>query len=118
MRWLTFSSALLGLMVIGLGCTYVPHFAWCDYWDSPVGTKIGRHFTFSPPSKERALHELKDALPHLDITDHWKEKVAVTECEPMRLFQRDQCIQSVFAGLAFISFPFIYRSLKRKTPKS
>jgi len=116
MKWLTLTSVLLGFMVIGLGCTYVPYFAWCKYWDS--GTKIGRHFTFSPPSKEQALHELKDALPHLNITDHWKEKVAVTESEPMRLFQRDQCIQSIFAGVAFISFPFIYRSWKGKTPKS
>jgi hypothetical protein len=83
-----------------------------------AATKIGRHFTFSPPLKAQALHELKDALPLLNITDHWKEKVAATDCEPMALWQRDQSIQSIFAGIAFISFPFIYRSWKGKIPKS
>lgn len=118
MKWVMYASILVGILIIGVGSTYVPYFAWCKYWDSPVGTKIGRHFTFSPPSKEQALRELKNALPCLNITDHWKEKVAATEYESMRLFHRDQCIQSIFAGLAFISFPFIYKSWKGKKKKS
>ena len=70
MRWLGFSSVLFGMLIMGIGWTYVPHFAWCTYWDPPIGTKIDRHFTFSPPSNAQALHELKEALPHLNISDH------------------------------------------------
>jgi hypothetical protein len=114
MKWVTFSSVLFGLLVIGVGWTYVPHMAWCTYWDPPAATKIGRHFTFSPPSKAQGLHELEDALGNLNITDHWKEKVEATDFAPMTSFQRDQGIQSIFAGLAFILFPFVYKSWRRK----
>ena len=114
MKWLTFSSVLIGVLVIGVGWTYVPHFAWCTYWDPPHGTKIGRHFIFSPPSKGQALHELKDALGHLNFADHWEEKVEATRFEPMALWQRDQGIHSIFVGLAFIISPFIIKSWRRK----
>lgn len=114
MKWLTFSSVLLGILVMGIGWTYVPHMAWCSYWDPPIGTRIGWHFTFCPPTKAQALAELKDALDHLNFTDHWKEKVSATGFEPIALIQRDQGIQSIFAGLAFILFPFIYKSWRRK----
>ncbi len=124
MRFVMFSSVLVGLLVIGIGCTYVPYFAWCTYWGDPISGHIGRHFIFSPPSKAQALHELKDVVDHrtgdvariplLNITENWKEKVAATDFEPMTPLQRDQSIQSIFAGLAFIIFPFLYRSRRKK----
>ncbi|MCB2205103.1 hypothetical protein KQI65_10165 [bacterium] len=115
MKWVMYLSVMIGLLIIGAGFTYAPYFAWCEYEDLQGGTKIGRHFTFSPPSKEQALRELKDALPHINVTDHWKEKVAATYTEPMTPLQRHQGISSIFVGSAFIAFPFLYRSRKRKS---
>ena len=122
MRLLMVSSVLIGMLILGVGFTYVPHTAWCTYWDEPIGGNIGRYFTFSPPTKAHALQKLKEVVDHrtgeinlippLNITDHWKEKVAATECWPISPLQRGQIIGTSFFGLAFIAF--LYRLSKKK----
>ena len=114
MRWFGFSSVLFGMLIIGVGWTYVPYFAWCEYWDSPVGTKISRHFTFYPPSQAQALRELTEALPQLNISDHWEEKVAATAFEPMTQMRTVQGLQSIYPGLTFIALPIVIALRKRK----